>query len=80
MGTVRLVSIGSWQPDDFVLSLTLNSDIKKRKNPGKYDIKYLGLNFFTKFPFVLISRTCDPFDLIVSLVSLSNDLIFKFID
>ena len=38
------------------------------------------LIFFTKFPFVLISLTCDPFDLIASLVSLSNDLIFKFID
>ena len=38
------------------------------------------LTFFTKFPLVLISLTCDPFDLISSLASLSNDLISKFID
>ena len=38
------------------------------------------LIFFTKFLLVLISLTCDPFDLISSLVSLSNDLICKSID
>ena len=35
--------------------------------------------FLTKFPLVLISLTCDPFNLIWSLVSSSNVLIFKFI-